>query len=291
MRSALRTGGPFEGACGTLPTTQVATFAESRPITTSRSLVLQVAQLAVCAALIAGPALAALGAQAVPPQGAALQVPDIQGMAPTLQELSLTLTRVPLAGALGAVLALRPRRRGTPPRTPAVVETQIVLAAVGALIMLIVGSSLARAFGIVGAANLIRYRSKIDDPKDAVVMLCALAVGLASGVGLYMLGAVSTLLLLALLWIIESFEPRVYKYFELTVMAKSEAEALRPKIEEVLRRFRLSFEGRMLSGDELCYEVRMPLDEPTDPVSHSIVALAPGADLSVAWAEKKSKTK
>jgi len=266
-------------------------FAESRLITASRSFVSHLPWVAFCAALIAGPAIASIAAQAVPPQGTALTVPDIQGMAPTLQELSLTLTRVPLAAALGAVLALRPRRRGTPPRTPAVVETQIVLAAVGALIMLIVGSSLARAFGIVGAANLIRYRSKIDDPKDAVVMLCALAVGLASGVGLYMLGAVSTLLLLALLWIIESFEPRVYKYFDLTVMAKSEAEALRPRIEEVLRRFRLSFEGRMLSGDELCYEVRMPLDEPTDPVSHSIVALAPNADLSVAWTEKKSKAK
>lgn len=66
-------------------------------------------------------------------------------------------------------------------RQPAVVQTQIILAVVGALIMLVVGASLARAFGIVGAANLIRYRSKIDDPKDAVVMLCALSVGLASG--------------------------------------------------------------------------------------------------------------
>ena len=70
-----------------------------------------------------------------------------------------------------------------------VVQTQIILSVVGAVIMLVVGASLARAFGIVGAANLIRYRSKIDDPKDAVVMLCALAVGLASGVGLYALAA------------------------------------------------------------------------------------------------------
>ena len=66
------------------------------------------------------------------------------------------------------MLALRPRRNGTPERQPAVVQTQIILAVVGALIMLVVGASLARAFGIVGAANLIRYRSKIDDPKDAV---------------------------------------------------------------------------------------------------------------------------
>ena len=93
---------------------------------------------------------------------------------------------------LGAALAFRPKRRGTPTRTPAVVQTQIILAVVGALIMLVVGSSLARAFGIVGAASLIRYRSKIDDPKDAGVMLCCLAVGLASGVGLYGLAVFAT---------------------------------------------------------------------------------------------------
>ncbi|HXR45711.1 MAG TPA: hypothetical protein VN759_12925, partial [Pseudolysinimonas sp.] len=70
----------------------------------------------------------------------------------TVQEVRRALVRLPLAAALGAALALRPRRRGTPPRQIAVVQTQIVLAGVGAVIMLIVGSSLARAFGIVGAA-------------------------------------------------------------------------------------------------------------------------------------------
>ena len=103
--------------------------------------------------------------------------------------------RLPVAALLGAALAFRPKRRGTPTRTPAVVQTQIILAVVGAVIMLVVGASLARAFGIVGAANLIRYRSKIDDPKDAGVMLCCLAVGLAAGVGLLALAAFSTVFL------------------------------------------------------------------------------------------------
>ena len=75
------------------------------------------------------------------------------------------VVRLPLAALLGAALAMRPKRRGTPKREPAVIHTQIILAIVGAAIMLVVGASLARAFGIVGAANLIRYRSKIDDPK------------------------------------------------------------------------------------------------------------------------------
>ena len=97
--------------------------------------------------------------------------------------------RLPLAALFGTALALRPRRASSPPRDPAVIETQIVLAIVGALIMIIVGASLARAFGIAGAANLIRYRAKIEDPKDAVVMLSTLALGLAAGVGLYGIAA------------------------------------------------------------------------------------------------------
>src|SRR5678816_1479304 len=120
-------------------------------------------------------------------------------------EVIAALISLPLASLLGTVLALRPRRRGTPPRSTAVVQTQIVLAVVGSIIMLVVGASLARAFGIVGAASLIRYRSKIGDPKDAVVMLATLSIGLASGVGLYFLAAFSTAFLMLALWIIESF--------------------------------------------------------------------------------------
>jgi hypothetical protein len=213
------------------------------------------------------------------------------GKLTTIQEVRRSLVRLPLAAALGALLALRPRRRGTPPRSIAVVQTQIVLAGVGAVIMLIVGTSLARAFGIVGAANLIRYRSKIDDPKDAVVMLCALAVGLASGVGLYLIAGIATAFLLVLLWVIESFAPQELKAFELKITAENEAEALRPRIEQVLQRFRLPFENRSLTANELSYEVQVPFDASTDPVSHGIVAVSPKTDMGVVWSDKKSKTK
>ena len=116
-------------------------------------------------------------------------------LAAVLAELRDTAIRLPLATVLGTALALRPRRRGTPPRQAAVVQTQIVLASVGAIVMLVVGSNLARAFGIVGVASLIRYRTKIDDPKDAVVMLSALAVGLAAGAGLYTISIFATVFL------------------------------------------------------------------------------------------------
>ena len=114
---------------------------------------------------------------------------------------------MPIAAALSAILAFRPRRRGTPKRQAPVIQTQIVLALVGAMVMLVVGASLARAFGIVGAAGLIRYRAKIDDPKDAGVMLSTLAIGLASGVGLYLFALFATVFVLGVLLVIEIDRP------------------------------------------------------------------------------------
>ena len=208
-----------------------------------------------------------------------------------LHEIDDAMIRLPLAALLGAALALRPKRRGTPPRTPAVIQTQIILAVVGAVIMLVVGASLARAFGIVGAANLIRYRSKIEDPKDAVVMLCALAVGLASGVGLYALGVFSTLFLVAALWIIESFEPKTQKKFDLKIRAGQNTDDLRPRIEKVLDGFGLGYELRTSSDEEVCYDVSVPLEVQTDDVSNVLLKLDPDGHAAVEWADKKAKSK
>ena len=211
---------------------------------------------------------------------------DLPGVMDNFQEEVLaSLIRLPLAALLGTVLALRPRRRGTPERQPAVVQTQIILAVVGSLIMLVVGASLARAFGIVGAANLIRYRSKIEDPKDAVVMLCALSAGLAAGVGLYGLAIIGTVFITLCLWVIEGFEPQT-RLFELTVKMGDKTLDMRPKIEEVLRRYKARYEMRTAGEDALVYMVTTPRLMKTDRVSTAIVELEPEGKGSVEWVEK-----
>jgi len=195
---------------------------------------------------------------------------------------------LPFATALGAALAFRPRRRGTPPRSAPVIETQIVLAVVGATVMLVVGSSLARAFGIVGAANLIRYRAKIDDPKDAVVMLSTLSLGLCCGVELYGLATFAGVFLLALLWAVESIEAELTKHFELKVTAGDPA-AVRNDIESVLRRYHVKFELRSLGQKELVYDTELPLHTRTDRIANAILSLGKNGDTEVAWDEKKAK--
>jgi hypothetical protein len=193
-----------------------------------------------------------------------------------------------VAAVLGAALALRPRRRGTPPRSSPVIQTQIILAVVGALVMIVVGSSLARAFGIVGAANLIRYRAKIEDPKDAVVMLATLSLGLATGVGLYAVAGFATVFLLVVLWLVESFEPERTKYFELKVTSE-DPSTLRPRVEAVLRRYRIIYDLRTAGPKELVYETQLPWDIRTERVANAILSLEESADKEVVWDEKKKK--
>jgi Domain of unknown function (DUF4956)/MgtC family len=228
----------------------------------------------------------------VPARAAAQKYEDIVTDAPDretqVEQLLRALVRLPMAAGLASILAIRPRRRGTPERQPAVIQTQIILAVVGSVVMLVVGSSLARAFGIVGAAGLVRYRAKIADPKDAGVMLSTLAVGLASGVGLWMLAVFATVFVLAMLWIIESFEPKTRVQFSLKVKAKDPA-ALKPKIEQLLTRHRLEHQLRTETKDEVTFEVRVPIDRKTDRLSDEILEVDRDNASGVEWEEKKSK--
>ena len=146
-------------------------------------------------------------------------------------------------------------------------------------------------FGILGAANLVRYRAKIDDPKDAAVMLVSLAVGLATGVGVYRIAVGSTAFILLLLWGLESIEPDPKKRFELKIMAKDIANR-RKDIERVLRELGVSFESRMFGQDELAYDASLPVRRRTDRVANAIVALGKedGTEITVEWeAPKREK--
>ena len=203
-----------------------------------------------------------------------------------LDSLWHALVRLPAAALLSAILAFRPRRRGTPKRQAPVIQTQIILAIVGAMVMLVVGASLARAFGIVGAAGLIRYRAKIEDPKDAGVMLSTLAIGLASGVGLYLFAIFATVFVLGVLWVIEAIDPEPFLLFDLTITAKDSA-SVKEAIEAVLRRRRIPFELRGTSVEGISYEVKLPLGAHTDRVSEALMSVNPAQSVNVKWEQKK----
>jgi uncharacterized membrane protein YhiD involved in acid resistance len=236
---------------------------------------------------------AASAAASQPPPDTAAQTQGIFDSVPsdTRSELRRAMLRLPLAALLGAMLAVRPKRKGTPPRQPAVIQTQIILAIVGAAVMLVVGSNLARAFGVVGAAGLVRYRAKVEDNKDAGVMLSALAVGLASGVGQYAMAAFSAVFIMVTLWVIESFEPEGRTHFELKIKMGKDTDDRRKEFDAILNRFHVDFDLLSSSDEEVCYEVLVPLEMQKDRLSNALLRLDPEGHGAVEWSEKKPKKK
>ena len=72
-------------------------------------------------------------------------------------------------------------------------QAHVLLCLAGALTMLIVGDSLPRAFGIAGAAAIIRFRTPIDDPRDITVLFLLMVLGMAAGLGLMAVAAIGTI--------------------------------------------------------------------------------------------------
>jgi hypothetical protein len=241
--------------------------------------------MALLALMLGTPWLGYAQGQGPPPPGAASAISEIQPFAEA--KLGHALVCLVVAAALGTVLAFRPRRGGGPPRMAHVTQSQIMMAIVGSLVMLIVGASLARAFAIAGTAGLVRYRAKIDDPKDASVMLACLAIGLASGVGLLYLAAAGTAFIVAVLWALEWREPWPAKRFELKVSGDDPA-ALQKEIETILSKARMKYELRETSEKQVAYSVMVPEGKRTDQILESIAALHGKEKVSVTWDEKKA---
>jgi hypothetical protein len=110
--------------------------------------------------------------------------------------------RLAVAAVIGIGVTAVQRRGERTAQAQAMHHAQILLCVSGAMMMVLINDSLARAFGIAGAASLVRFRTPVDDPRDAAVMFLLIGLGMASGVGSFALaggGAVMIALFLVCL--------------------------------------------------------------------------------------------
>jgi uncharacterized membrane protein YhiD involved in acid resistance len=132
--------------------------------------------------------------------------PGIVSFSPMLQEFqsvafrSITFGQVATSLAVALVCGLaistlyRWTYRGTS-YSPGFVRSMLFMAMITAIVMLAIGNNLARAFGLVGAMSIIRFRTAVKDPQDIVFIFFALAAGLAAGVGMHMVAIVGTIMI------------------------------------------------------------------------------------------------
>lgn len=208
------------------------------------------------------------------------------------------LLRFLLAAFLAMLLAYR-WRRNVPitKRNPYVAQTQILLAVVAAAMMMIVGDSAARAFGIFAAASLVRFRTNIRDPKETTVLLICLGVGLACGVGRLDMAFILTIFVLIALWILERFESsQVFRSMELRIETRN-LDQTHQVLKKLFDRHACSFELRQLEraveeGDnsKIVYALSLGSADRTDQLSEEILAEDSENIAGLEWEQKKSST-
>lgn len=69
----------------------------------------------------------------------------------------------------------------------------VMLSMITSIVIMVIGNNLARAFGMVGAMSIIRFRTAVKDAADIMFIFFALTIGLACGVKLYAIAIASTL--------------------------------------------------------------------------------------------------
>jgi uncharacterized membrane protein YhiD involved in acid resistance len=213
-----------------------------------------------------------------------------------LMTFAMVTVRLTLAALLSAMLAFRPRRLSRAvKRNPFVAQTQILLAVVASALMMIVGDSTARAFGIFATVSLVRFRTNIKDPKEITVLLLALAIGLATGVGRWELGLILTLFVLVLLWGLEYREQdQVTRAMELTVKTRN-VGTTQDALLQLFKRYNFSAEMRTIDrpdGDDetgcIVYYVDISQRASTDHLSEQLLAADPKNIDSVEWDQQKN---
>ena len=75
------------------------------------------------------------------------------------------------------------------------VQTYVLMAVVIALIMLVIGSNIARAFSLVGALSIVRFRNAVKESRDVGFVFWAMAVGMTCGTRFYLMAVFATVVI------------------------------------------------------------------------------------------------
>jgi anti-anti-sigma factor len=146
-------------------------------------------------------------------------------------------------------------------------QAQMLLCVSGALMMIIIGNSLVRAFGIAGAASIIRFRTPVDDPKDVTILFLLMGLGMSTGLGAFAVAGLGTAFLCLTLVALDVMAKQQTRLMSVEIVAAGRTFPS-TRVEEVFAGNHIVFEPREIAqSDEVTvkYHVwldpRMSLDE------------------------------
>jgi anti-anti-sigma factor len=213
-------------------------------------------------------------------------------LAPNPLQPVIELAKLVAAAAIGIlVTAVARRYRQDRPQTQSMEQAQVLLCVSGAMMMIIIGGSLARAFGIAGAAAIIRFRTPVEDPKDITLLFLLMGLGMATGLGGFALAGTGTAFLCVALVVLEHVGAHKPRLMTVELKAKGREFPVR-HVESVFARSGIVFEPREISqGGESVVEYHAKLDPNTslDEVTRALIGDGNTGIQSVSWEPAKKK--
>jgi hypothetical protein len=208
---------------------------------------------------------------------------------PTFSPLVEASKLVFAAGIGGLVMAVHRRYPGEKPISRSLAQAQVLLCVAGALMMIIIGNSLARALGIAGGATIVRFRTPVEDPKDTTVLFLLLGLGMASGLGAFAvagMGAAFLCLCLVLLDFISERKPRSM----ILEMVANGNEFPTAYVNRLLSAYRIRCEPREVDVGKKAtvrYHCTLDPDTPLQRLSEQLMDAEAGGLKSVVWETPK----
>ena len=109
-------------------------------------------------------------------------MPDLQSLLPPAAAGPLAvLTRLSAAALLGGLVALIYTRTRPAREESSFTVTLVLLSILIAMVTQVIGDNVARAFSLVGALSIVRFRTVVRDTQDTAFVIFAVAVGMAVG--------------------------------------------------------------------------------------------------------------
>jgi len=167
-------------------------------------------------------------------------------------------------------------------------RTMILLGAVVSLIMAVIGNSLARAFGAIGALSLIRFRTAVKSTSDLAWLFMSIAIGMTSGSGYYAIATGAAGLFVVFIAILGKLAPETAPartaLFKVVYPLNSEtARRLQETAAGLGMNFRLLSESSLNNGTraEVMFEVTVPRQTLTADCLKKLCEVAPEVQASV----------
>jgi anti-anti-sigma factor len=172
---------------------------------------------------------------------------------------------------------------------PTMDQAQVLLCIAGALMMIIIGNSLARAFGIAGAASIIRFRTPVEDAKDITILFILMALGMAAGLGAFAVAGLGTLFLCAMIPMLAAFSEDRPRTMLVEIVAEGREFPL-AHVQQVFAVNGIVFEPREVSqGEEATvrYHTTLKPSDSLEDLSAQLIGDGHSGVKNVFWSPPK----